>query len=95
MSADIEVPDSHRVAIAHRIAVMKAGRFVWLLIIGLSVYGIWSSQWYLIAVAIISGLLAMAFLSFQAANKVKKLTGLSHAKQAEIWEQYKSIARST
>jgi len=78
-----------KVAVEHRLAVMKAGRLVWLLIIALSGWGIYSAQYYLILVAVVSGFVAMWLLSIQAANKVQKLTGLSHEAQAAIWEQYK------
>ena len=58
-----------KTSIEHRIAVMKAGKFVWLLIIALSVWGIISTQYYLIIVALISGFIAMWLLSIQASNK--------------------------
>jgi hypothetical protein len=89
-SDKLEIPESHQIALAHRIAVIKAGRFVLLLIICTSVYGAWSSQWYLIAVGIVSGLPVMVLVSFQSASKVKKLTGLSQAEQVAIWELYNS-----
>jgi hypothetical protein len=93
MSDDTEIPESHQTSLTHRLAVMKAGRFVWLLIISTSVYAAWSGEWYLIAVAIVSGLIAMALLSIHSANKVKKITGLSQTEQAAIWEQHKAAVR--
>jgi len=78
-----------KIAVEYRLAVLKAGKFVWILIIALSGWGIYSKQYHLIAVAIIAGWAAMWLLSYQAANKVEKLTGLSHKAQAAIWEQYK------
>ena len=78
-----------KIAVEHRLAVMKTGKLIWFLIIALSLWGIFSSQYYLILVAIISGWVAMWLVSFQAANEVEKLTGLSHEAQVAIWEEFK------
>ena len=93
MADDIEIPESHRVAIEHRLAVMKVGRFTGLLIIVASLYGAFTQQWYLIAIALVSGIAVMTLVSIQSANGVKKLTGLSHTEQAAIWKQYKTMSR--
>ena len=78
-----------KIAVEHRLAVMKTGKSIWFLIIALSLWGIFSSQYHLILVALISGWVAMWLVSIHAANKVEKLTGLSHEAQAAIWEEFK------
>ena len=89
MNEDDEIPEEYRIAVEHRLAVMKTGKSIWFLIIALSLWGIFSSQYHLILVALISGWVAMWLVSIHAANKVEKLTGLSHQKQAEIWNTFK------
>jgi len=94
MNANDEIPEGYRIAVEHRLAVMNTGKLIWFLIIALSIWGIFSSQYHLILVALISGWVAMWLLSIHAANNVEKLTGLSHQKQAEIWNTFKKGLKS-
>ena len=81
--------ENEQVAIEHRLAVMKIGRTIWIMIVALVVWGVYSSKYFLILVAPIAGWAAMLVISIQAANKVKKLTGLSHFEQTALWTLYK------
>jgi hypothetical protein len=85
----IDDGEKTKIVIEHRLGVMKAGRFIWLLIISLSIWGIYSEQYHLILIALSVGWFSMFLLSIHAANKVKELTGMSHSTQAELWSYYK------
>lgn len=89
MEEQEKIPEEYRLAIEHRLAVMSAGKYIWVMIIGLSLWGIYSGQYHLVLVALVAGWIAMWLLSIHAANKVKKLTGLSHQQQAELWKTFK------
>jgi len=82
-----------KIAVEHRMAVMKTGKLIWFLIFALSAWGIYSAQYRLILVALFAGFVSMWLLSIQAANKVEKLTGLTHEAQAAIWKEFKRQLR--
>jgi uncharacterized membrane protein len=85
-----DISEKYQIAIAHRLAVKKSRKFLWLLIIAFSLYGIYSEKWYLILVAIIAGWISICLVSVRTANKVERLTGLSYSEQASIWYKYRS-----
>jgi hypothetical protein len=78
------------VALAHRIALMGAIRKTagvgFLVFFALAIY---QDNWWLILLAFITAWITAFLMSNISANKVKRLTGMSHEYQARTWERYK------
>ena len=78
-------------ALGHRIALMGAIRkttffgFMIFLVLAISQH-----NWWLIALSFVTAWITAFLMSNFSANKVQRLTGMSHEYQARVWERYKS-----
>jgi hypothetical protein len=78
------------VALAHRIALMgairKTAAIGFVIFIVLAIY---QHNWWLILLSLITAWITALVMSNVSANKVQRLTGMSHESQARAWERYK------
>lgn len=78
------------IALAHRVTLMGAIRKVagvgFLVFLVIAIY---QDNWWFILLALITAWVTAFILSNFSANKVERLTGMSHENQARVWERYK------
>lgn len=87
----LNLQDNELLALAHRLAAMRMIRKVTIAIaIVLLLLAIYLWNWLLIPVALVAVWLAAVAISIWSANKVQRLTGLSHHDQRMLWDRYKS-----
>lgn len=90
-TGDSHFVDPHQViALIHRITMLSAMRKV--TIVGFFIFlllAITQRSWWLILVSVVTAWITSIVMSVVSANKVQKLTGMSHEYQATIWERYK------
>lgn len=91
-SADNPTVEPHEIiALAHRIGLMDAIRkitFVGFLIF--LVLAVTQHNWWFIALSLVTAWITAFLMSNFSANKVQRLTGMSHEYQARVWERYKN-----
>ena len=95
MNRQADISEKYHIAIAHRLAVMRARLVIALIVIAFSLYGLFLGKWHLILFVIFAGFIAMWLSSVQATHRVERLTGLSHEEQLSLWNRYRIAAKDT
>jgi ABC-type iron transport system FetAB permease component len=93
MNRQADISEKYHIAIAHRLAVMRARLVVSLIIIAFTLYGLFLGKWQLILFVIFAGYIAMWLSSVQATHRVERLTGLSRDEQYSLWNRYRTAAK--
>lgn len=78
------------IALVHRLAVLRAirkttiaGFLIFLLL------AITQRNWWFVPLSFVTAWITAVVMSNVSANKVQRITGMSHEYQAMIWERYK------
>jgi hypothetical protein len=95
MNRQADISEKYHIAIAYRLAVMRARLVVSLIVIVFSLYGLFLGKLHLILFVIVAGFIAMWLSSVQATHRVERLTGLSHDEQYSLWNRYRTAAKGT
>ena len=82
--------EQHKIVVEHRNKVITMNQILLFSSISVALIFIFKGYWFSVLLVFATGYVLSIIYSVIVSNRVKNITGLSHAEQAEIWSKIKA-----
>ena len=82
--------EQHKIVVEHRNKVITMNQILLFSSISVALIFIFKGYWFSVLLVFATGYILSIIYSVIVSNRVKNITGLSHAEQAEIWSKIKA-----
>ena len=82
--------EQHKIVVEHRNKVITMNQILLFSSVSVALIFIFKGYWFSVLLVFATGYVLSIIYSVIVSNRVKNITGLSHAEQAEIWSKIKA-----
>ena len=82
--------EQHKIVVEHRNKVITMNQILLFSSISVALIFIFKGYWFSVLLVFATGYILSIIYSVIVSNRIKNITGLSHAEQAEIWSKIKA-----